>query len=179
MVGVRVAEFALLRWPDAVDYDLVAVVETDMCGVDAIQYLLGCTYGKGNLIHKDFGKMAFNMFNRRTAEGVRLLLRPDVRSDMDDEIGMLSKLIDDGRASDEQQRRYKELRRMLEERFLQAPLEDMFVVGEPAMRPPRPAQILCSITCENCGEQTMESRTRRYAGKTLCIPCFDAVEQKV
>jgi len=25
----------------------------------------------------------------------------------------------------------------------------------------------------------MESRTRRFDGQTLCIPCFEAVEQKI
>ena len=42
------------------DEELVAVVETDMSGVDAIQFLTGCTFGKGNLIHKDYGKNAFS-----------------------------------------------------------------------------------------------------------------------
>ncbi len=35
-----------------------------MCGVDAIQVLTGCTYGKGNLIHRDLGKMAFSFYRR-------------------------------------------------------------------------------------------------------------------
>ena len=41
------------------------------------------------------------------------------------------------------------------------------------------ARILASLVCEACGESTMESRTRRFAGKTLCQPCFDRVEQKI
>jgi len=44
---------------------------------------------------------------------------------------------------------------------------------------PRGARILASLVCEACGEATMESRTRRYAGQTLCQPCFNNVEQKV
>jgi formylmethanofuran dehydrogenase subunit E len=44
---------------------------------------------------------------------------------------------------------------------------------------PRSARILASLICEACGESTMESRTRRFAGKTLCQPCFDRVEQKI
>ena len=42
----------------------VAVTETDMCAVDAIQALVGCTFGKGNLIFRDRGKVAFTFFRR-------------------------------------------------------------------------------------------------------------------
>ncbi len=45
---------------------MVALVETDMCGVDAIQFLTGCTLGKGNLIQRDSGKNAYT-FVRRSA----------------------------------------------------------------------------------------------------------------
>jgi formylmethanofuran dehydrogenase subunit E len=50
----------------------------------------------------------------------------------------------------------------------------------PAKGPiPQKARILESLICEACGEQTMESRTRRFLGKTLCIPCFEAREMNM
>ena len=61
-IGIRAAEWALKEMGKAPDEEIVAVVETDMCGVDAIQSLTGCTFGKGNLIHKDYGKSAFTFF---------------------------------------------------------------------------------------------------------------------
>ena len=60
----------------AADEEVVALVETDMCGVDAIQYLTGCTFGKGNLIHKDYGKNAFTFYRRRDNKAVRMVARP-------------------------------------------------------------------------------------------------------
>ncbi|MDQ6799068.1 MAG: FmdE family protein, partial [Actinomycetota bacterium] len=49
-MGIRAAEVALAEiGPHSVDEEVVAIVETDMCGVDAIQFLTGCTFGKGNL----------------------------------------------------------------------------------------------------------------------------------
>src|SRR4030066_311273 len=68
-IGIRAAELALQKLGHPEQSDLVAVVETDMCGVDAIQFLTGCTFGKGNLIHKDYGKMAFNFYDRNKDEG--------------------------------------------------------------------------------------------------------------
>jgi hypothetical protein len=45
-IGIRAAEWALQEMGRATDEEIVAVVETDMCGVDAIQFLIGCTFGK-------------------------------------------------------------------------------------------------------------------------------------
>ena len=33
----------------AEDEEIVAIVENDACGVDALQCVSGCTFGKGNL----------------------------------------------------------------------------------------------------------------------------------
>ena len=47
-IGIRAAEWALKEMGKAPDEEIVAVVETDMCGVDAIQYLaLGIARGTG------------------------------------------------------------------------------------------------------------------------------------
>ena len=66
---------------------VVAVTETDMCGVDAIQFLTGCTYGKGNLIHLDYGKMAFSFYSRANQKAVRIVLIPEtikkIQSELD------------------------------------------------------------------------------------------------
>ena len=157
----------------------MAVVETDMCGVDAIQFLLGCTFGKGNLIHKDYGKMAFSFFHRPTGEGFRAVLRPEIRADKDGELGELMARQDEGTADDADRKRAAELRELLRRRYLDAPLEDVFAVRELVDGPPRPARILGTLRCEACGETAMESRTRRFGGRTLCIPCFQSVEQKI
>ncbi len=59
-LGIRATEIALeVIGPHAVDEEVVAIVETDMCGVDGIQFLTGCTFGKGNMIHRDYGKNAY------------------------------------------------------------------------------------------------------------------------
>ena len=61
----------------APDEELVAVVEADACGADAIQVMTGCTFGKGNFIFKNYGKHAFSLMDRRKGKGVRACLRPD------------------------------------------------------------------------------------------------------
>ncbi len=60
-IGFRMAHAARTRLGiiSAHDEELVCVTENDACGVDAIQFLLSCTLGKGNLIFRDRGKHAF------------------------------------------------------------------------------------------------------------------------
>jgi formylmethanofuran dehydrogenase subunit E len=77
-IGIRVSELALQKLGQSGKNNLVAVVETDMCGVDAIQFLTGCTFGKGDLILKDYGKMAFSFYDRSQSLGFRALLRPNI-----------------------------------------------------------------------------------------------------
>jgi formylmethanofuran dehydrogenase subunit E len=178
VIGIRAAELAFQKLAQADRDDLVAVVETDMCGVDAIQLLTGCTFGKGNLIHRDYGKTAFSFYDRSKNVGFRALLRPDLSGDAGSELRSLVKKVEAGTANEEERVRYHKLRDELQERYMNADLEEMFIVMEPPLPVPKPARILSSLKCEACGEMTMESRTRRFDGKTLCWPCFERVEQK-
>ncbi len=72
--GYKVSLFALekLNFDRASDEELVAIVENDSCAVDGIQVVTGCTFGKGNLIFRDYGKHVYTFFNRNTGEGIRI-----------------------------------------------------------------------------------------------------------
>lgn len=157
-IGIRAAEYALREFSGTAADDLICVTETDMCGVDGIQFLTGCTFGKGNLIHLDYGKAAFSFYDRNSTRALRILFRPEAI---------------DGESDGEPDR--QELERLL----MSKPLEEIFDIEQIVCPPPRKARILASLICDSCGESTMESRTRRFAGETLCIPCFNKVEQKI
>ena len=87
-LGIRVAAWAMQHFGTAADEEIVAVTETDMCAVDAIQALVGCTFGKGNLIFRDRGKVAFTFFRRSDNKSARLvqILRHDAISRRSQEI---------------------------------------------------------------------------------------------
>ncbi|SNR78058.1 formylmethanofuran dehydrogenase subunit E [Humidesulfovibrio mexicanus] len=175
-IGIRAAELALRELGPA-GPDLVAVCETDMCGVDAIMMLTNCTVGKGNLVFRDLGKMAFT-FHRRGGPGFRAVLRPQSRRGMDEHMVPLMRKDIDGRATDAERQELLDLRKQMQRSFMAMELEDMFDITKLESLPPRPPSILESLVCDTCGERVMESRTRRFQGRTLCIPCFEAVEQK-
>lgn len=54
-IGFRVAKAAMERFGEnrSEDEEIVAIVETNACCVDAVQVLTGCTFGKGNFISKE------------------------------------------------------------------------------------------------------------------------------
>jgi len=177
-IGIRAAELCRRELGVHQDHDpMVTVVETDMCGVDAIQHLTGCTFGKGNLIHRDYGKMAFSFFRRRDGKGLRALFRHSLLGEAGQEMRALKQKIAADEASEAEKERAALLKEENLQKVLAASLEELFTITEPGPMP-RGARILDSLECVACGESTMESRTRRFAGQTYCIPCFAQIEQK-
>lgn len=178
-IGIRAAEMALRDiGPHAHDEEVVAVVETDMCGVDAIQSLTGCTFGKGNLIHLDYGKNAFTFYRRSDGKGIRLVTRPDAFGEPDPEWEALRERLGDEGLTPEERERFWELHAARSQQILDIPLDELFELQKPQRDLPHRARVMDSVACEVCSEQVMETRTRRFEGKTLCIPCFNQMEQR-
>jgi formylmethanofuran dehydrogenase subunit E len=175
-IGIRAAELALEEVGRADDEDIVAIVETDMCAVDAIQYLVGCTFGKGNLIYRDYGKNAFTFHRRRDGKAVRIITRPAIFGDAGETLGKLhKKLLTEGLSQEEEQQ-WQQTRAQVSKRVMESSLPELFEI-KPAQEPAPPqARILASLICEACGESTMETRTRRVHDQVLCIPCCEARE---
>ncbi len=140
--------------------------------------MTGCTYGKGNLIHRDYGKNAFTFFRRADGKGLRAATRPDAFGPRAPERDELSQRVRAGQGSEEEKRAFQEMQRQRTERILAAPLEMLFVI-QPVDKPvPRNARIHASLVCEKCGESTMETRVRHFGGQTLCLPCFERQESR-
>ena len=174
-MGIRVSEAMMTEFGTerAEDEELVAVIEVNMCGVDAIQSLTGCTYGKGNLIFLDYGKKAFSFYRRSDDKGIRIALKSKFFKNIaDDLMALRRKQAKEGLTAEEEGR----MGEILTERakiVMDADLSDLLSVG-PATRPvPPKAKVVGNAVCESCGEALMESRLRRFLGQSLCIPCFE------
>lgn len=59
----------------SMDEALICITENNTCTSDAVQSLLNCTFGKCNLIHKPFGKMAFNLYFSKSKESLRVYFK--------------------------------------------------------------------------------------------------------
>ena len=172
-IGYRVATFALeelgLR---ARDEELVAIVENNSCAVDAIQFICGCTFGKGNLIFKDFGKHVYTFIRRPHPEALRIAVKWEPPAD-DPETEAMWKRYSEGDRSPEvstvvQDRKTRRMKDVLEKAA-----SELFDVKRIIPEMPEPARIFDSMVCTSCGEKVMESRTREVGGKVVCIPCAE------
>jgi len=178
-MGIRAAEIALERvGKHAADEEMVTVVETDMCAVDAIQYLTGCTFGKGNLIHRDYGKNAFTFIRRSDGKSLRVVTKPQAWGEPDSEHAELFAKVREGQATPEEKNKFQTRHRARAANILKAPAEQLFELQEIEARVPKKARIHTSLRCEDCDETVMETRIRKFGGRNLCIPCFEKVEAR-
>lgn len=178
-IGIRAAEVALEEiGKHATDEEVVAVVETDMCAVDAIQYLTGCTFGKGNLMHRDYGKNAFTFIRRADGKSLRVVTKPQAWGEPDSEHTQLFAKVREGKATPEERERFQKLHVARAQAILEAPTGRLFDIKEANSRVPKKARIHTSLPCEECGEMTMETRVRKFGGRNLCIPCFERFEMR-
>ena len=180
-IGIRVSELAIKELAIDKSGNPVCVTETDMCGVDAIQFLTGCSFGKGNLIHRDYGKSAFTFYDRDAGNGFRAVFRDDfagAKGDRD-KIRQLMEKVSTGNGTQKDEQLIQNIKKERISNIMDADLEDLFFLEKVNPAPVRPEKLLRSIQCEHCSEMTMESRIRLFDGKSLCIPCFREVEQKI
>ena len=173
-IGYRAAKTGLERLAEsrAEDEEIVAIVENNACGVDAVQVLTGCTFGKGNFIFKDHGKQVFTFLGRKSGKGVRVAKRPDVsqRSEKRDE---LFKKIREETASEEERKRFWEMHHQRAREILDKPTEELFSIRSVDIALPPKAMIEASIVCEECGEPAMASKLMERNGRKVCGDCLE------
>ena len=128
-IGYKAALYAieLLELEFSDDEQVVCVCENDACGVDAIQVMLGCSVGKGNLLFHMRGKQAFSFYNRKSGKSVRLVLREKPREMTRDETF---------------------------DYYQSCEPKELFDVKDVMIRLPERARIFDSYVCERCGEKT-------------------------
>jgi formylmethanofuran dehydrogenase subunit E len=154
----------------APDEELVAIVETDACGADAIQVMTGCTFGKGNFLFKNYGKHAFSLMDRRKGKGVRVCLRSNAFK-IDPESLSLSEKVQKDEASASEIERYRQLQQERVENILRTDTESLFKIEEITPEIPDKARIMDSGICDFCGEPAAKGFLRSINGKRICIPC--------
>ena len=151
-IGYKASLYAarLLELEFSDDEQVVCIAENDACGIDAIQVMLGCSVGKGNLLFHMRGKSAYSFYNRKTGKSVRLVMKPKP----------------EGMTREESFAYYQACRP-----------EEMFEVKETVLTLPEPARIFESYTCACCGESAGANWIRLAGGKKLCLDCYDSYDR--
>ena len=149
VIGYKAALYAieLLDLDFSKNEQIVCISENDACGVDAIQAILGCSVGKGNLLFHMRGKQAFSFYNRSNGRSVRLILDP----------------------IEEDERSMKER----VDHYMKISPKKLFTAMPVKIELPEKARIFKSYDCECCGERTASNWIRLAGGKKLCMDCWN------
>ena len=151
-IGYKASLYAadLLELEFSEDEQVVCIAENDACGIDAIQVMLGCSIGKGNLLFRMRGKSAYSFYNRKTGKAVRLVLKP----------------------------RPEKITKEASFAYYQACRpEEMFDVKEATIQLPEKAKLFDSYICDCCGEVTGANWIRLAGDRKLCLDCYETYDR--
>ena len=173
-IGYRAARAGLdrLKTHRSPDEELVAEVETDACGADAVQVLSGCTFGKGNFIHRDRGKQAFTFYDRGSGQGVRVAMKQGAFAPEPRQRELFAKVREES-ATSEELREFWELQRQKSQELLEMAPEELFSFQDVQRSVPDKARIEPSEPCSACGEPTMATKLVAIGERKLCLDCAD------
>jgi formylmethanofuran dehydrogenase subunit E len=150
----------------------VAIVETDACCADAVQVITGCTFGKGNFIYRDYGKIAFTFFNRATGKGVRIARTAEKEVPVNPEHRTLQDKIRQETATEAEREQAGRMREEASKRILDKQPEDLFTITEVSVPLPEKARIEPSANCDRCNEPVMGSKLEQVEGERVCRGCL-------
>lgn len=174
------AAIAGMEWLSAnrsEDEEVVTIVETDACCCDAIQVITGCTFGKGNFIYKDYGKMAFTFLSRESGKGVRISSKPkEATSESSRHSELMSKL-KTGQADKTEIKEFRKLHTKRAEEILDESPESLFYINEVNVILPPKATMAPSVQCDRCGEPTMATKLTGIANESICGGCLETVQE--
>ena len=152
------------------DEEIIAIVETDACSADAVQVLTGCTFGKGNFIFMDHGKMALTLLSRNTGRGVRVAAKNGTGQPDKEHMGLIQKMMT-GEMTSAEQDRFQKLHLKRSMSILETPDNELFTIRETIMALPPKARIDPSLPCSRCGEPVMKSKLETVEGNLVCRGC--------
>lgn len=154
------------------DEELVAIVENDSCAVDAIQVITGCTFGKGNLIFKDYGKQVYTFIKRPSGSAVRIVVDFTLPEDTENEKEIWRRY-SEGDRSEAVLRVVHDRKARKMKAILEASESELLRITKMRMTLPPEARIYQSVRCGICGEKVAEPKAKVKNGKIVCIPCFE------
>jgi len=153
LVGCRVSLLALklLKTEKSKDDELACIAENDSCAVDAVQYIAGCTLGKGNLIIKKYGKHAYTFAirsneNKEQASAYRITINYNALAGLNKKDRM--------------------------KKIMKSEDDELFNVEKIKLRLPEKAKVYSSAQCTKCKEQVMLKKTFKVKGKLYCMVCY-------
>ncbi|MCK8817561.1 tRNA (N6-threonylcarbamoyladenosine(37)-N6)-methyltransferase TrmO [Natroniella sulfidigena] len=175
-LGVKAGIYALDRLGIQSDgmEEVVAIIETNSCFSDGVQYATGCSFGNNALIYKDYGKTAVTITTRE-GRGIRLRFK--------DEVGFLDKSYPEAKklfekvvvnraGTAEDKEKLNQLWNEIAFEMIDQPVEELFHIEEDLeVELPEYAPIFENKFCAECGEKIMGPKAVSKEDGDYCISC--------
>jgi formylmethanofuran dehydrogenase subunit E len=175
-LGVMAGSYTVkkLGWRSEGLENVLAIIETNNCFSDGIQYTTGCTFGNNSLIYRDYGKTAFTL-TQRNGEGMRMIVKNNFHQKLQENfpeyIEIYEKVITKRESSPQLLIEFRELAHETSFRILKLEIEHLFDIEQIETSVPEYALMHDSLICDKCGESFMETRRVKEDNLKLCIPC--------
>jgi formylmethanofuran dehydrogenase subunit E len=147
----------------------LAFCENDVCGVDAVQYVTGCTLGNDMLIIDKRGKFAFSWLDKKTGAGIRVLLKAPLWAT--NEPLRLHRKVKEGTATEEEKKQWFKFRDQRGRELMELEDGELLEVQQVQAKFPGKARLFPFLTCAACGEAFMEPWAAIEEGRTYCKAC--------
>jgi formylmethanofuran dehydrogenase subunit E len=177
-LGLRVGLLALkkLGVERAKAKELYVILETGYhhaagCFGDGVQFATGCTLGKGTLIRKPKGKLAFTLIDPKQKRQIRLCFNPKIR----EKILASSFMKKRGAGIPPHEIPEEEVMEVIN-LVLDSPIEEALLVGEvKELSFELPKEVMGLEVCEICGEPVAKAYIRIIGTgqdiKKVCVDC--------
>lgn len=137
-MGVRVAQAAARELGGDFDpYNLVAIVETNRCPVDAIQVLLHTTAGKQNLIYQGHDRNVFTFVRRSDGKAIRITVNDAGWGKNEPVFDTLREKKISGKATPEEKKKFDEMMEARAKAILGAPEDQLLIIEQVKVDLPR------------------------------------------
>ncbi|MCK8824628.1 tRNA (N6-threonylcarbamoyladenosine(37)-N6)-methyltransferase TrmO [Fuchsiella alkaliacetigena] len=178
-LGVKVGVYALDKL--GIDSDgmeeVLAIIETNSCFSDGVQYATGCSFGNNALIYRDYGKTAVTITTRE-GKAIRFILKEDEGSFLDnlypEARELFEKVVVNREGSAEDKAKLNEKWNQISFEIIEEPIEELFYIEEDVeVEIPEYAPIFEDKFCTECGEKIMGPKAVNKEDGDYCISCSE------
>ena len=179
VIGCKACEYAqkLLSENGKLKGGILVTAENSTSALDAIQVLLGVTFGNQRLKVFDFGKHNYIFSLKNGQNGLMLSLKEQRYGDEDEYQALEEKIIKDQTSLDNMVH-FQGLLDSRVKQLLSSPVEDLFVVEPVKRMQPATEMPTIYLSCWGCGQQVLRNRAVEFQGKIYCIPCFQGLDDR-
>ncbi len=150
--------------------DLFVISETRHCFMDGIQVVSKATYGCGDLIIKNYGKLALTMLDKKTGNAVRVTVKSNFQERMTEISNKIRELFEIN-----DRKKILEITKNFGKEILDMKMQEICIVKKVKITDNSLIENASikhnEFLCENCGESILDYAVEEIDGKKLCPVC--------